>query len=259
MNGIIYEKKEGIGVVTFNRPENLNTFSEQYFEKFQNILEEVSGDQSVRCLIITGRGRAFSAGQDLKELNQLLKGDVANEKMEQNLGRFQEITRLIVNMDKCVISAINGIAVGFGVEVGIACDIRIASQHASFAFPEVRIGLFETNGVMFFLPRIVGYGRAMEWLLTGNRVSAEEALVAGLVTHVVPQESLLDRAMEMAERVKKNAPHSVRMIKNAALKSMSADIETILELEVKNMMSCLESQDLKEGVRAFLEKRNPVF
>jgi enoyl-CoA hydratase/carnithine racemase len=256
---ITYEKRDGIAIATLDRPEQLNSFRDNTFREVLDVLEDVESDLNVRCLVLTGNGRAFSAGQDLRELQQVLEAGASSPASHANLERLQEITRRIVSLDRPVIVAVNGVAVGAGVEIAIASDIRIASENASFAFPEVRHGLFETNGVMFFLPRIVGYGRAMEWLLTGRRVSADEALAAGLVTHLVPADQLVPKALELAEEIKGNAPISVRLIKKTGLEALTLDLESVLAKEVEGMKECLVSSDLQEGVHAFLEKRRPAF
>jgi len=219
----------------------------------------VATDSEVRCLVLAANGRAFSAGQDLDEMSEILANGWTSPEADAHLQRLQEITRRMVNMPKPIIAAVNGVAVGAGVELPIASDIRIASERASFAFPEVRHGLFETNGVMFFLTRIVGYGRAMEWMLTGRTVSAKEAFAAGLVTHVTAPDELLPKALEIAREIRGNAPISLRLIKRGALEGQASDLEAVLRSEVAGMKECLSSSDLDEGVRAFFEKRRPAF
>lgn len=256
---ILYEKSDGVAVATLNQPDRLNSFRANTFREILQILEDVRSDDSVRCLILTANGRAFSAGQDLQEMAGILEAGSDSPDANAHLEGLQEITRRLVSLDTPIIAAVNGIAVGAGVELPIASDIRIASENASFAFPEVRHGLFETNGVMFFLARIVGYGRAVEWMLTGRKISAREAFDAGLVTHVVTPEELMPKARELAEQITRNAPISTRLIKKTAREALSLDLEAVLEREVEGMKECLDSDDLKEGVKAFLEKRTPGF
>jgi len=259
LRDVLYERENGIARATLNRPGRLNAFRGDTFRDVLAILDEVRADPKIRCLILAGSGRAFSAGQDLGELHRILGAGSGSQESHDYLEQLQEITRRIVSLDRPVIAAVNGVAVGAGVELAIASDIRIASENASFAFPEVRHGLFETNGVMFFLSRIVGYGRALEWMLTGRTVSAEEALAAGLITHVTEPDNLLPKAQELAEQIKGNAPISIRLIKRTTREALTMELEAVLAREVDGMKQCLGSSDLREGVQAFLEKRVPVF
>jgi len=154
---------------------------------------------------------------------------------------------------------VNGIAVGIGIETALASDIRLASDKASFAFTEVKRALFETNGVMYILPRLVGLGRAMQILLTGETVPAKDALKVGLVTRVVAQDQLMAYAIDMAHTIASNAPLSVRLVKQTMQKTYDLDLEGVMQLEVDGMMQCFGSEDLVEGFNAFLEKRPPVY
>jgi enoyl-CoA hydratase/carnithine racemase len=154
---------------------------------------------------------------------------------------------------------VNGIAVGIGVELSLASDISLAAEEATFAFTEVKRALFETNGVMYILPRLVGQGRAMQMLLTGEKVLAHEALKAGLVTRVVTQQQLIENAMDMARTIATNAPISVRLVKQTMQRTYDLDLEAVMQLEIDGMMQCFRSEDLVEGFNAFLDKRTPVY
>ncbi len=231
---ILYEKKDGIAIATFNRPAVLNAFRQATLREFISILDDVKVDNTVRVLIIAGNGRAFSEA-------------------------IQDVTRRMVHLPKIIIAAVNGIAVGIGVETALASDIRIAADKATFAFTEVKRALFETNGVMYFLPRLVGLGRAMQMLLTGEIIPAQHALNAGLLTQVVAQEQLMEYAINMAYTIASNAPLSVRLVKQTMQQTYDLDLEAVLQLEVDGMMQCLRSEDLVEGFNAFLEKRSPVY
>lgn len=175
------------------------------------------------------------------------------------LQAIQDVTRRMVHLPKIIIAAVNGIAVGIGVETALASDIRLAAEEATFAFTEVKRALFETNGVMYILPRLVGQGRAMQMLLTGEKILAQEALSTGLVTRVVAQEQLMEYAMDMARTIATNAPISVRLVKQTMQRTYDLDLEAVLQLEVDGMMQCFRSEDLVEGFNAFLEKRTPVY
>jgi len=259
LNDILYEKKDGIAIATFNRPAVLNAFRQATLREFICILDDVQADNTIRVLIITGNGRAFSAGIDLKEMANS-SSDVRSVKQEYDeLQAIQDVTRRMVHLPKIIIAAVNGIAIGIGVETALASDIRLAADNATFAFTEVKRALFETNGVMYILPRLVGLGRAMQLLLTGEIVSAQDALNAGLVTRVVAQEQLMEYAIDMAHTIAANAPLSVRLAKQTMQKTYDLDLEAVMQLEVDGMMQCSRSEDLIEGFNAFLEKRPPIY
>ena len=259
LNDILYEKKDSIAIATFNRPAVLNAFRQATLHEFINILDDVQADKTIRVLIITGNGRAFSAGIDLKEMASSTS-DVRSVKQEYDeLQEIQDVTRRMVYLPKIIIAAVNGIAVGIGVETALASDIRLAAAKATFAFTEVKRALFETNGVMYILPRLVGMGRAMQILLTGETIPAQDALNAGIVTRVVAHDQLMEYAIDMAHTIASNAPLSVRLVKQTMQKTYNLDLEAVMQLEVDGMMQCYRSEDLVEGLNAFLEKRAPVY
>src|SRR2546429_793340 len=259
LNDILYEKKDSIAIATFNRSAVLNAFRQATLREFISILDDVKADDSVRVLIITGKGRAFSAGIDLKEMAYPSSDSLTLKQAYDELQAIQDVTRRMVHLPKIIIAAVNGIAIGIGVETALASDIRLAADKATFAFTEVKRALFETNGVMYILPRLVGQGRAMQMLLTGEMVSAQDALNAGLVTRVVAQEQLMEYAINMAHTIASNAPLSVRLVKQTMQKTYELDLEAVMQLEVDGMMQCYRSEDLVEGLNAFLEKRPPVY
>jgi 2-(1,2-epoxy-1,2-dihydrophenyl)acetyl-CoA isomerase len=256
---ILYEKRDHVAIATFHRPAALNAFRQATLREFLSILNEVEADPEVRVLILTGTGRAFSAGIDLKEMDSLAESRAALTQIYTDLQTTQEVTRRMLRLPKVILSAVNGIAVGIGVEVALASDIRMAAESATFAFTEVKRALFETNGVMYLLPRLIGQGRAMHLLLTGETIRAHEAMSAGLVTHVVPQEQLVGAALEMAHTLATNAPLSVRLVKQVMQRTYDLDLEAVMQLEVDGMMQCYGSDDLAEGIKAFLEKRPPEY
>jgi enoyl-CoA hydratase/carnithine racemase len=253
-----YVKRDGVAIATLNRPESLNAFRSQTFADLNAVLEDVRTDDDVRVLILTGNGRAFSAGADLKEMgSNLLTSSL--EEQRKNLETYQNLTRTMLALPKTIISAVNGLAVGVGVEIALASDIRIASSEASFTFAEAKRGLFQTNGVMFLLPRLIGAGRAAHIMLTGERVLAPRALEYGMVTQVVEADELENAAFEVAQTIAANAPISVRLVKQVLQQSLAGTLEQSLELETAGMLECLASQDLVEGTQSFLEKRAPVY
>ncbi len=259
MTDILYETQDQFAVITFNRPEVLNVFRRSMFQTLLDLFEKIEKDDSIRAILLTGAGRAFSAGIDLDEVSHLFDDTMTMEQARAELNEMQELTRRMVNLPKPIISAINGVAVGVGAEVAISSDIRIASQMASFEFAEVKRGLFETNGVMHRLPRLIGMGRAAQVMLTGERISAQSAMDMGLVTRVLPTEMLMREALEIARSLAANAPISMRLVKQVLHKSYDLDLESVMQLETEGTLECIASEDLKEGVTAFLEKRVPVY
>jgi len=259
LKDILYEKKDSIAIATFNRPNVLNAFRQATLREFIAILDDVKADETVRVLIITGNGRAFSAGIDLKEMAYPSSDSLSLKQAYDELQAIQDVTRRMVHLPKIIIAAVNGIAIGIGVETALASDIRIAAEEATFAFTEVKRALFETNGVMYILPRLVGQGRAMQMLLTGEKILAQEALNTGLVTRVVAQEQLMDSAMDIARTIATNAPISVRVVKQTMRRTYDLDLEAVMQLEVDGMLQCFRSEDLVEGFNAFLQKRTPVY
>jgi enoyl-CoA hydratase/carnithine racemase len=259
MTDILFEIKDQIAIITFNRPEVLNVFRRAMFQRLLGLLDDAANDDSIRVVLMTGAGRAFSAGIDLDEVSHLFDGSMTMEQARAELGEMQELTRRMVNLPKPIVSIINGVAVGAGVGVAIASDIRIASQTASFAFAEVQRGLFETNGVMHRLPRLIGMGRAAHVMMTGEKISAQSALELRLVTRVVPSEILLNKGLELARTLAANAPISMRLVKQVLNQSYDLDLESVMQLETEATLECLASEDLQEGVQSFLEKRAPIY
>lgn len=258
-NDIIYEKEEGIAVIRLNRPEVLNAVRDSLWREIEEAVADVERDESVRVLIFTGQGRAFSAGADMKEMGHLFEGEVNSFELRESIVRMQRLTRTIIEMPKPTIAAVNGYALGAGAELAILCDIRIASEKAKFGFPEVKVGLFETNGVTHILPRLVGLGKAKELMMTGEFIDAEEARRIGLVERVVPHEELLAEAMALAGKIASNAPVPVALVKAGLNKGVQSDLETALVYETEALMACALTEDVKEGALAFLEDREPQF
>ncbi|HEY7357749.1 MAG TPA: enoyl-CoA hydratase/isomerase family protein [Ktedonobacterales bacterium] len=256
---IRFEKRDHVALATFQRPEALNALRQAALRDFITILDEVEADPAVRVLVLTGTGRAFSAGIDLKEIGQNAEQAPALKQIYADLQTTQDVTRRMVRMPKVILSAVNGLAVGIGVEVALASDIRLAAESATFTFAEVKRALFETNGVMYILPRLVGMGRALHMLLTGETIAAQEALAAGLVTRVAPGEQLLDLALATARTIAANAPLSVRLVKQVMQRTYDLDLEAVMQLEVDGMLQCYSSDDLLEGIKSFVEKRPPSY
>ncbi len=259
MTDILYETQDQVAILTFNRPAVLNVMRRAMFQEMLARLDEVARADGIRALVITGAGRAFSAGIDLEEVSGLFDGSLTLEQARAELDEMQELTRRMVSLPKPIVAAINGVAIGAGAEVALASDLRLASQTAFFEFAEVKRGLFETNGVMHRLPRLVGMGRAAHLLLTGERLPAQAALEMGLVTRILPADMLLGAALELARTLAANAPISMRLVKQVLHQSYDLDLESVMRLETEATLECLASEDLREGVQAFIEKRAQVY
>ena len=251
---IICEKENGVATITLNRPQALNAFVPQMNKEVLQALKDGERDREVRCLMLTGSGRAFCAGQDLKGRTPEQKGSLGASLRE----KYNPLIRLIRQMEKIVIAAVNGVAAGAGCNLALACDLRIASEEAKFIQSFVRVGLAPDSGGSFILPRLVGIGKAMELLLLGEPVEAHEAQRIGLVAKVFPAADFAKAAKEIAEKVART-PRGVGLIKRAVNHANLASMEADLEYEAYLQEIAGKSSDYDEGVRAFLEKRAPVF
>ncbi len=251
---IIYEKESGVATITLNRPQALNAFVPEMNKELLDALKDGERDATVRCFVITGAGRAFCAGQDLKGRTPEQKGSLGASLRE----KYNPMIRQIRQMEKIVIAAVNGVAAGAGCNLALACDLRVASEEAKFIQSFVRVGLAPDSGGSFILPRLVGLSKAMELLLLGEPVDAHEAQRIGLVAKVFKPEEFSNSTRDIAQRVAR-APRGVGLIKRAVNHAMLPDIESDLEYEAYLQELAGRSADYDEGVRAFLEKRPPVF
>ncbi|MGP8069086.1 MAG: enoyl-CoA hydratase-related protein [Candidatus Bathyarchaeia archaeon] len=246
-------KKEGaIGIVQLNRPKVLNALNFEIMSELVSGLEELDRDAAVNVIILTGGERAFAAGADLAEMSQTTPVDLL-------LGRRFELWDRIRKISKPIIAAVSGYCLGGGNELAMNCDIVIASESASFGQPEVNVGIIPGAGGTQRLPRVVGKYKAMEMILTGKSISADEAYRIGLVNHVVPPESLMEEAKKIATDIASKPPISIRSAKEAILKAQDTTLEVGLEFERKAFYMLFATEDGKEGMKAFLEKRKPTF
>lgn len=252
---LLYEKKDNIGVLTVNRPDKLNAISNKLTEELESFLDEAEKDVNLRVLVITGAGeKAFVAGADI---NELVERDA---KMGRDVSRFrQDLFARIENLPVPVIAGVNGYALGGGLELALACNIRIASEKAQFGAPEVKLGIIPGDGGTQRLPRLVGLGRAMELVLTGDFIDASEALRIGLVNRVVPHEELMDNVMALAKKIASRPPLAVKYAKEAVNRSQEGDTTSGYALESYLHALACTTEDKKEGVAAFLEKRKGEF
>jgi enoyl-CoA hydratase len=253
---LVYEKEEGIGTVTLNRPNRLNALSFQLKDEVAAVFDLIEKDEEVKVVILTGGEKAFSAGADIKERSTMETTQV--QAYFRQL-KSHEFFCKIENFEKPVIAAVSGVAVGGGCELAMVCDLRIASETARFGLPEVNIGVIPAAGGTQRLPRLVGVTRAKELLYTGDFIDAQEACRIGLVNRVVPVDRLMDEAKALARKLAEKPPLSVKYLKRAVNIGMRMDLNSALDYEanIASMLTC--SEDRKEGFRAFVEKRKPVF
>lgn len=246
---------DGIAAVTVNRPDKLNALNAETVRELDAVLRSVRDDDGVRAIILTGAGeKAFVAGADIGELARM--GPVEGVRISrEGQGTF----RMMERMPKPVIGAINGFALGGGLELALACHVRLASSRARFGLPEVKLGIIPGYGGTVRLPRLVGRGRALELMLTGEMIDAEEAYRIGLVNRVTPPESLLDAARELAAKMIANGPIAIALALESVDRGMSTTIDDAQILE-SNLFGLLAStDDMREGMTAFLEKRKAEF
>ncbi|MDD5508108.1 MAG: enoyl-CoA hydratase-related protein [Bacteroidales bacterium] len=243
--------EDGIAIVTNNRPETLNALNSNFFREINDVMDRLSADKSVRIMILTGEGKAFAAGADISEMVNMTPEE---GKAFSQLG--QRIFRRFFSMEIPVIAAINGFALGGGLELTLGCDIRIASSNAKFGQPEVNLGMIPGYGGTQRLPRLIGLGNALYLLLTAERIGAEEALRMGLVQKVVEPELLMEEAMKIARTILSKGPEAIRKVKFVTRTGIQQDFITGCELESEYFSTQFKAEG-EEGMRAFLEKRKP--
>jgi 2-(1,2-epoxy-1,2-dihydrophenyl)acetyl-CoA isomerase len=252
---VLRDLANGALTLTLNRPDALNSFNVEMKETLLAALKEAARDKAVRVVLLTGAGRAFSAGQDLKERQDPGAADLGTELRL----RYNPIIRAMRRLEKPVIGAINGVAAGAGISVALACDLRIASESASFIEVFGRVGLVPDTGSSWFLPRLVGYARAAEMSFTTDPVDAATAERIGLVNRVVPADQLMAEADALAGRLAKSAPIALALAKRALNRSLETTLEQALEFEAQLQAIAGRSKDYAEGVAAFVEKRPANF
>jgi len=255
---IIFTTDGPIATIKLNRPDKLNAFGGPMREEILDVLAKIGADDAVRAVIVTGEGRGFSAGGDIDHLKRLRENN-DEEGFRQVLANGQRITKTMRSLPKPVIAAVNGPCAGAGFSFALGCDIRIASDAATFGASFSRIGLHPDWGGSWFLPKLVGSANACQLIFTGSMISAEEAQRIGLVNRVVPHAELMPTALELATTVAKSAPRVVRLAKESIYRSLSSDMESAFTREGEVQMECFYSDDFLEGLTAFKEKRRPRF
>jgi enoyl-CoA hydratase/carnithine racemase len=258
---ILYEVDgDGVATLTINRPDVMNALRPQTTAQIFDVLHDVRTNDAVRCLVITGAGRGFCAGDDFQAI--FLAEDRATRKVDRQVRRIkkgEESLDEIFGLEKPTVAAVNGAAVGYGMDLALYCDIRIASEAAKFGWYFVRRGVVGTVGGTFILRQLVGLSKALELTLTGDLVDAHEALRIGLVSKVVPTEQLMDDAGTLARKLASGPPLAQRAIKRAMHKGFAVDWKTLGEYQQALGDVLWETEDHMEGVRSFLERRDPAF
>lgn len=258
---VALERVEGIATITLNRPERLNALNDRMAQELLAVFGDVAEDDGVRIVILTGAGRAFSAGADIQE--RFIDPIEKSKRGELNIALLDTFARVgvpaIRRIDKPIIAAVNGPAVGFGCTLALTCDIRIASEAARFGLAFVRMGLTPEFGSTYFLPRLVGVAKSLELLFTGRIIDAKEAKEIGMVNQVVPADELKTAVYEMARSIAKGPPISIRMIKKGIYQGIDADLDMQLQWEHLALNMCRQTEDHLEGARSFLGKREPEF
>jgi len=251
---ILSEQKENILIISLNRPDVYNAFNSDMLSELHDAFKKAGEDENIRCVILTGTGKAFCSGQDLKDFNE--KKLTFKEALEQ---RYNPLIRSIAYLPKPVICAINGVAAGAGISLALACDYRIASESATLTEVFINVGLVPDSGSSYFLPRIVGYAKAFEMCATGDKVTASEAKEIGLVNKVVSGKLLMKSAEAAAGNFASRPTKAIGMIKDLLNRSFESSLDEMLKLEGDHQETAGNSEDFKEGIASFLEKRKPVF
>jgi 2-(1,2-epoxy-1,2-dihydrophenyl)acetyl-CoA isomerase len=255
---LLAEDADGVRTLTLNRPDAFNSFNAELKETLLSELRWAAGESSVRAILLTGAGKAFSAGQDLREHIEAL-GAADGAPMRTVEEHYAPLVRAVLTMPKPVIAAVNGTAAGAGASLAFACDLRIAAESSKFLLAFAGVGLSADTAASWTLPRLVGYGRAMEMMLLGEPVTAADALQMGLVNRVVPDDAVVSSAIELATRLAAGPTTAYAKIKEALLAGASGDLEHALATEARTQAELGGTDDHLEAVEAFVSKRQPAF
>ena len=254
---VLYRTDGHIAVITLNRPEVRNAFSPEMIGLWRQFLEEARTDQGVRVIIVTGNGDTFCSGGDIRDMAE---GRLISWEMKRFLWEgVHRIALTLEDLDKPVIAAVNGAAMGAGLDMALMCDLRVCSDRAKLAESYILMGLVPGDGGAFFLPRLVGISKALELLLTGEVISPMEALKIGLVNRVVAHERLMEETMILAKKIADRPPLAVSMMKRAVYQGQTSTLRTHLDYISSQIALLSETEDHREAAKAFLEKRKPVF
>jgi 2-(1,2-epoxy-1,2-dihydrophenyl)acetyl-CoA isomerase len=251
---LLVQQEAGVATLTMNRPEVLNAFNDLMLEELTGAVEAVARDESVRCVVLTGAGRAFGSGQDLSAFNTVSPNG-ESIKVSEHLAYYHRLVLALQGMPKPVIAAVRGVAAGISCNIALACDLRVAADNARFVEAFARIGLVPDGGGGYFLPRLVGLGKALEMALLADEVSGPEAERIGLVSKCVPLEEFESFTAALARRLAQGPTRSYGLIKELMYRSIEGDLQSSLQLEGKLQDIAIATSDHREGVTAFLEKR----
>ncbi len=247
---IIYEKSEKIATIKLNRPKVLNAMNKQLWIDFQAALADAGADETIKALIITGEGRAFSTGADLKE-SKTRSAEAYRDYLEE----LQEASRKIIRFEKPTIAAVNGYALGSGYELALACDIRIAAEDAQIGSPEARVTSSVTGGAMRLIQDLVGPGKAKELLFTAENIDGKEAERIGLVNKAVPADILMETAREMAAKIAANSSFSIKMIKKGLHMAQEVSLDALMDFEVEACLACVSTKERQTSLQTFEDRK----
>jgi len=256
---LLYEAKDGIATLTLNRPERMNALGDTLREDFLDAITRTAADPDVRVMIVTGAGKAFCAGGDVKAMNEAKEAGRERPLLDKIAPSRDRTLLAMRDAPQPIIAAVNGAAAGAGMNLALGCDLRLASIAAKFSQAFVKRGLHPDWGGTYFLPRAVGTATAAELIFTGDVIDAAEALRIGLVSRVLPPEELMPATLELARKIASGPPIAIRLAKRAIYHSQDVDLRAALEYETYAQNLCRETEDSKEGVKAFMEKRAPNF
>lgn len=260
MQEITWEVEDGIGTITLNRAEARNAFTFPMIREWESLLREARERSDVRVVVVTGAGdKAFCSGVDLGSISNANRSLTPLERKQQLHEEIHRVAFAMSDLDKPVIAAINGVAVGAGLDMALMCDMRIMASSASVSEGYVRVGLTPGDGGAFYLPRIVGTSKALELLLTGEFIDAGEALRIGLVNRVAPSDGFADHARAFAQSIAQHAPQTTRLIKRITQQSADADLRTALDLASSHFAVIAATEDSAEALAAMKQKRSPVY
>lgn len=254
---VLYQVDGPLAVMTLNRPEVKNTFSDEMIGLWREFLSEAKADAQVRVVIVTGKGDTFCSGGDIRDMAE---GKLRLWEMKRFLWEgVHRIALTLEDLDKPVIAAINGAAMGAGLDMAMMCDLRVCSDRAKLSESYILLGLVPGDGGAYFLPRLVGLGKALELLLTGDVLTPQEALEIGLVNRVVPHDRLMEETIRLAEKIASKPPLAIRMMKRAVYQAQSSPLRSHLDYISSQLALLSETDDHQEAAKAFVEKRKPVF
>lgn len=256
MNSIELKIENNIAYITLNRPEVFNSFNREMALRLQNVFDDCETNDEIRAIVLTGNGKAFCAGQDLKEVTSPELNPGFKKILEEH---YNPIITRIRTIEKPIIAAVNGVAAGAGANIALACDVVVASEQASFIQAFSLIGLIPDSGGTFFLPRLIGFQKASALMMLGDKISADEAEKMGMIYKCVPKEDFESTVQQLAIKLANMPTRALALIKKSLNQSMTNDLESQLALESKYQIEAARTEDYAEGVSAFIEKRKPNF